>query len=234
MNFYKKIKMVTGIIKFFDPFTYTRLMRALSGHGKKTKELTRLNTKEIREHVPDTAKKIFIDCGVNEGLILSAYDDLLPDFDLVGFEIQSELIPIAKSRSPRSEIRNEAVSTKNSKLQFYLPKNYGENFRGGATLNPNKIKSKHLLEVRSIKSIDFIEFLEALKNKYTYIVCKMDIEGSEYAIIDKLYGKFTINGVRLIDYLIIEFHPSLIDTEITQSDYETKLQDMGIKYSNWL
>lgn len=62
----------------------------------------------------------------------------------------------------------------------------------------------------------------------------MDIEGAEYKVIDDLYNTWKETGSRLIDYLMVEFHPKTITNGETQTAYENKLDEMGIEYSTWL
>jgi FkbM family methyltransferase len=56
----------------------------------------------------------------------------------------------------------------------------------------------------TVKQIDFSCFLEGLDIKEEdFVVCKCDVEGSEFYLLDHLIKKGTIN---LIDHLYVEWH----------------------------
>ena len=222
-----------GLLKLFAPHLYTKLTRVLYGINKKLDRLTELHAAKINSLSEGKKKKLFIDCGVNEGFVLRRYIEALPNFHFIGFEIQSELIDIAQFTNPSAYIFNKAVSDKYEFLTMFLPKSYGPNFRGGTSVEPNKIKSDELHSKRTIEAINFVDFLKNkdVNNDYDFVAVKMDIEGSEYRIIDALYQAFSKDKLRLIDYLFIEFHPQVLVKSETQLDYENKLNDMKIVVS---
>ena len=91
------------------------------------------------------------------------------------------------------------------------------------------MKQNDLQEVREIESINFVEYLKnQRKDGYDYIVVKMDIEGMEYRIINKLWENYCKLNENLIDYLIIEFHPDVLDGE-KNDKYIDLIGKMNIK-----
>ena len=63
----------------------------------------------------------------------------------------------------------------------------------------------------------------------------MDIEGAEYQIIKKLKETYDKEKVYLIDYLMIEFHPKVINSEsFSDKDVLKWLDQMNIVTSQWV
>lgn len=70
-----------------------------------------------------------------------------------------------------------------------------------------------------VKTFNFSNFLIKLKKKYKFIIVKMDIEGSEYKILNHLFLKNTLN---LINFLFIEFHAVYIENKAIYKLYRSK------------
>lgn len=81
------------------------------------------------------------------------------------------------------------------------------------------------------ESIDFSRFIGELPQD-SNIVCKLDIEGSEFAVLRKLLHDGTINR---ISKLYVEFHERFMDNESTESTNELRLQvqKLGIEINPW-
>lgn len=223
-------------LKWVAPHQFTKLTRILIGLNDDLDKMVGMNLPTIADMAKDKQNKLFVDCGVNEGFVLNRYMSSFEGFDFVGFEIQEELVPLARQSNPGAEIINKAVSDKNGTIDIYLPKSYGPNFRGGASIEPNKIRDDNLHSKKEIEAIDFVEFLKGKTNTedYDFIAVKMDIEGAEYRIIDALYRDYLETGVTLIDYLMIEYHPAVLPSPEMQTDYVKKLNDMKIVVSHWV
>lgn len=229
------IKISTPL-KLISPFLYTNVIRRLSGHNASLDKMVGLNLTRLNELSAMKQRKLFVDCGVNEGFVLKRYVGKLSDFDFVGFEIQEELIPIAQRANPTVEIINKAISNVNGELTMYLPRSYGQNFRGGTSTEPNKVKKANLYEERKIQALRFVEFLKSKieSDGYDFVAVKMDIEGTEYKIIDDLYESFKKDGKRLVDCLMVEYHPEVLAEESNQSLYDAKLVEIGVEVSHWV
>jgi len=78
--------------------------------------------------------------------------------------------------------------------------------------------------------INFSEFLKSLPE--SNIICKMDIEGSEYDVLRYLIKE---NSISLINELYVEFHERFIEHESkeTESDLTEQIQSFGVKVHNW-
>jgi len=132
------------------------------------------------------------------------------------------------------ELFNKAVMNFNGPAKFYIPKDFGPFVGEGSSLIKSKFNNIEKLTCVSIECINFIEFLTKIKKEFddVFIVVKMDIEGSEYNIIDELYRNFTLNRVRLIDYLMVEFHPNVLSDPFDNS-HRVKLENMNTEYTEW-
>lgn len=231
------IKLNLFLIKPFNLFLYRSIDRKVSGFNKYLKKCVSLNVVEILKDARNSNKRIFIDCGVNEGFVLYMFRKLLKNyFSYSGFEIQNELINLARKKNPKIEIFNKAVGIENNLSTMYITKSSGYNFRGGSSINPKMVKEDNLFCKRQIETINFIDYLINLRkiHSYDFICVKMDIEGGEYDIIDKLYEYYEKYNATLVDDLIIEFHPRVLDSEEDQIKYERKLNIMGTKTLQWI
>ena len=66
----------------------------------------------------------------------------------------------------------------------------------------------------NVKCVDFSKWLDQHVTEDDHVVVKMDIEGSEYAVLHKMFEDGTID---LVDELMVEFHGSKIGLK----DYES-------------
>lgn len=82
-----------------------------------------------------------------------------------------------------------------------------------------------------IPSINFSRFVSDLPRD-AHIICKMDIEGSEYKVLRKMIMDKTIS---IIDEIYIEFHSYWIKKESKESDYKIiqQIKNLGVKVYNW-
>ena len=217
------------------------LVRWKKNYFSKIEELTNNEIKNIRQVVERSGKKkcIFIDCGVNDGKVLSNFVSKLTNTKFIGFEVQSELVLIAKKRFKANKsvkIYEAGVGGETGLSTIYLPNSWGENFRGGTSILSNKIPSDKIDSECEVLLINFVDYLSSVrkKNPDANIIVKMDIEGAEYEIIDSLHSAYLYNKISLIDYLMIEFHPEVLVESSDQELYWDKLNSMKINTSIWI
>lgn len=81
-----------------------------------------------------------------------------------------------------------------------------------------------------LKTFDFSEYTEQFKDDY--LVVKMDIEGAEYPILEKMLKNGTITN---IDRLWVEMHPNkVVDYTTTYTDHLIKqIQHTGVEVTVW-
>jgi FkbM family methyltransferase len=146
--------------------------------------------------------KVFLDCGANNG---QSYDWFMEnkgsdEWDVHCFEPSPEFVSSLSSKP--MTYHQKAVWIEDGKDTFYV--------RGGlsSTLYKNKQDNikKQPQEVE-VDTIDFSQFIMDNFNKDDYIILKMDIEGGEYKVIDKMLEDKTFE---YIDEFYVEFHGAKI------------------------
>jgi hypothetical protein len=62
------------------------------------------------------------------------------------------------------------------------------------------------------------------------IVAKLDIEGAEYELLSDLINK---NLIKLIDHLIVEYHPSKPEHRKLFHDFQKTFKSLNINHIVW-
>ena len=85
-----------------------------------------------------------------------------------------------------------------------------------------------------VKTIDFSEFIRMFSAPEDFVVVKLDVEGSEFEILDKMIDDGTIG---LVNEFYIEFHPNHFENSEVLEDkiksYEKTFLDLGINFTRW-
>ena len=161
-------------------------------------------------------KKIFIDCGYNEGQTTSHFKKILgEEFSFFGFEANPYLYESFKSKNPFCVLENKAVWKENTILPFYVvtvDRNGKKTPNTGAsTLIKSKsdwnMKVHKKQETVEVIAFDFSEFILNNFQQEDVIIVKMDIEGAEYDVIQKLIDT---GAIHYINKLYVEFHDSKV------------------------
>jgi FkbM family methyltransferase len=172
-----------------------------------------LNNLSNEDFLTSTKKKVFIDCGSNIG---QGYDFFSKWFDIDNYdhiliEPNPYCIKILKNKlqkiSNRIEILSKAADIENGEKKFYGLVEDGRgalseggsivDFHNSAMYKPNEE------EAIVVQTFDFSQFITDMKNKYERIVVKMDIEGAEYDILNKMIEN---ESAKFISILFVEFH----------------------------
>ena len=157
-------------------------------------------------------KVLFLDLGANIGQGYSWFSKFFKgeniDFEL--FEpnpyCYKKLKNNLKIKKQAVTIHNLGVSTKSGKVKFYGLQEEGDiySLSGSILKNHNSIhyesKEENAIE---IKTIDLGEYIIEKSKTYEKLIIKMDIEGAEVDILEKLISTEIVN---LIDILYVEFH----------------------------
>jgi FkbM family methyltransferase len=153
-------------------------------------------------------KKIFIDCGAHCGeSILEAKLRFGTDIQVYSFEanpnLANGLIDYFKNDHSIT-VENKAVWIEKSFVEFYLSTSWSD----GSSIYKEK-KSGGVSENLLVKvpSFDLSSFINSF-DKDDYIILKLDIEGAEYEVLNKLINDGTIHRVNEFHG---EFHPDRID-----------------------
>ncbi|MCB4790405.1 MAG: FkbM family methyltransferase [Elusimicrobia bacterium] len=144
---------------------------------------------------------IFIDAGAFEGNLSRKFTktDLYKKYkwEIFAFEANPDTVRVLKKNLediPNLTVLNNAIGIKNGKILFYL---------AGIASSEFKNKDYHIEKEVNVESVDFGGWLKRNFRKKDYIIVAMDIEGSEYSVLDKMTDNGTIS---YIDSLYVEFH----------------------------
>lgn len=170
----------------------------------------------IYEFKTNSSNPIIIDCGANMGLSVLYFSKKYPKAEIIAFEPDEAVLPFLEKNLRFQNINNiklykKAVWTEEAELKFYTDKGLGGRIGVGYKNQTPKI----------IKSIRLRDFLA----KHVLIdLLKIDIEGSEYAVIqdceDLLFN---------VNHIFIEYH-SVNTEEQHLEDILNILKRQGFRY----
>jgi len=159
---------------------------------------------------------VYIDAGGHGGQSIERFKKMssgIPNTKIYSFECHPRCYEKLKTFATDDIIvSNKAIWIEDGEIDFYLDmldKTTDRGFPGQAsTISKTKVdrgiegqfNDRSLVKV---PSIDFSSWIKAELNKEDYIFLKMDIEGSEYEVLDKMINDGSIN---YLDDLDIEFH----------------------------
>lgn len=182
-------------------------------------------------------KKIFIDCGAWNGVSSEFFYHHHPegkDFFYHLFECHPNMInKLSNIDIPKDKLKihSDAIWDKDTTKKFYVGKN--KNCRGNSFYK-NKITGNLIKEKPyKVHCINFSQFLcdMVIFDKVDFIACKMNIEGSEYPVINHL---IETGAIKYIDKLYISWHWKKIRMKYEDHlTYFNALKETGIKFYDW-
>jgi FkbM family methyltransferase len=201
-------------------------------------------------------KKIFIDCGTH---LFQGFEQFAAKYNIdQSWECHSfEANPITfeksqlkyKLLSKKYNIKhyNKALSNDNGKVKINcinIKNNldgFGKDFisQGSNILNEKITDGKWEFEYMEgdvhIDSINFSQFLANIANKKDFVLIKMDIEGSEYPIIDQI---IETGSYKLINDFYCEFHSRFFENKEHYDQKEFEYIDFfnknRINFEKWI
>jgi FkbM family methyltransferase len=148
-------------------------------------------------------KKIFIDCGGHDGCSIVQLLSEKPEFECITFE-PNQVFNKYYRFLPTTLI-NSAVSTYNGEVELTLDTIDGD----GSSILPNKMVDfngsvpNDQFPRKIVSCIDLSSYILKNYSPEDYIVLKLDIEGKEYDVLEKII----LDGViSMINELFCEFH----------------------------
>ena len=159
-------------------------------------------------------ERILVDCGFNSGIVLEEMLAQLPSFKAYGFELNQQAFQAAATRLQENNSRIlsldfAAVTNYDGKTVFY---EMGDREHicpvQGSSIIEGLDPARDRGDETEVDCVDLSSWLERAfdthRNGYDpFIGIKMDIEGAEYDVLEKLISDGSID---LVSHLSIEFH----------------------------
>ncbi len=176
--------------------------------------------------------RYFIDCGAHCGeSILAAKQRFGDDVITISFEpipgLAKQLQEIHKD-NPTVNIQNSAVWINNEVKKFHLSEEYTD---GSSLLDSlNNLREEHSIK---IPCFDLSTWISETFDENDYLILKLDIEGAEYEVLNKMIKDNTIG---MINEFWGEWHDMKISDpetlKISKKVYKY-LEDNNIEFKEW-
>lgn len=166
-------------------------------------------------------KKVLLDCGANQGQSYEWFMKNREDSD--EYEVHCfEPVPSFKYYFDNKNLtfHSDAVWVEDGTIDFYD--------KGGlsSTLYANKIDSHGKGTQVTVSCIDFSKFIKDNFKLSDYIIVKMDIEGAEYKVIEKMLEDKTFE---YLNEFFVEFHGAKIQDLYSYYDEVKERTGLGAK-----
>lgn len=196
-------------------------------------------------------KKIFLDCGTHlgQGILEIAIDENID----TTWEIHTwEANPYAFIQFPFQNFlhfsklnrHQQAVNDFDGIIKINVHSVNTPDYKGigmGSSIiglnDWNSIPNIHggsFSESREVESIDFSKWIKRNCSESDFIVLKLDIEGSEYQVLEKMIADDTL---KYIDALYVEWHDWVFANKepyiIKKNAIMDKIKQLNIKYTEW-
>lgn len=185
-------------------------------------------------------KKILLDCGSHYGESIDKFKTILPDYneyEVHMFEPNPYLFEKINTNKnyDKCNKHNVAVSNVDSIMQFFGCQ-YTKDSVGATLLQEKRIVDRlRPDDFVDVSVIDLSSFISKNFKIDDHIILKLDVEGSEYDILEKLFKDGTI---RYINRFCCEFHSRWIGN-IDNKYYERErnilnmLKNINLPYEYW-
>lgn len=192
-------------------------------------------------------KNIFLDCGSHlfEGLIDFYRKGIIDNsFEIHAFEANPACRIYERARQIPLKIQcySKAIWVDDG-FVFFNQENHKKSLTGSPTDGASDIDGwgssvagigfthPGYEEKIKIPSIDFSVFVQNLPNNAN-IICKMDIEGSEYRVLRHMIDKGVISKINI---LYLEFHERFMPDETKESEAALvhSIEEFGVKVILW-
>ena len=178
-------------------------------------------------------RKIFIDCGAHCGeSILMAKQRFGENIQVVSFEampyLAKQLIDIYKD-DENVMVMNAAVWTDTNVMKFYVSCDITD----GSSLLGGKINNLDENVYVNVPCFDLSSWILSTFTEDDYIILKLDIEGAEYQVLNKMIDD---GSIKLIRELWGEWHDDKIndmETLTLSKKVYAYLKDNNIKFNTW-
>lgn len=198
-------------------------------------------------------KKYYFDCGThmfqgfsefsNKYNIDSSWDCYCFEPNVLTYKESEETYKLL-SENFNIQHLNQAVSNKNEQIKIKCSKvrtyEHGTEFGTFTDQSSNILENPQdwwngEYEEYDVDAIDFSKFLKNKVKEEDFVLIKLDIEGSEFAVLDKMIKDKTIN---LVNDLYVEFHErNFEDQEFyfnKKQEYIELFKTKNINFFEWI
>ncbi len=198
-------------------------------------------------------QKVFIDCGANTGSSYKLFHEIWPnpeEYWMVSFEIDPNLKPYYAGFENHTAFVPMGVSSTESTFTAYLEnawtpqvdtdpdftvKEKGMKWGGGSLFTfgtQEKPDFRRWKRHINVPTFDLSKYIKDNFREEDEVILKIDIEGAEYDVIDKMLNDSTFS---LVDYFFLEFHDGQPTgwTQTQMNNLRTRMVQAGVSYSKW-
>ncbi len=194
-------------------------------------------------------KNLFIDLGTNKGQGFNYFRKFfkLDNFDYILIEpnpyLQTHIKSLIDNTNFKHKIKfiNQAAHVRNTTTNLFgtTEDDRGKTSDGASIIaeHNSKMYKSQIDKALNVKTFNFIEKLKNLK-EYNNIIIKMDIEGSEYDLLESLLEN--LNHTKNIKHIFIEFHSRFLSSEYKEKFIKREnaikigMKKANIKYTQWI
>jgi len=178
---------------------------------------------------------VFIDCGAYDGDSIEEFRNWRKvsfpdkeDWTIHAFEPNPKFDHnLKKKGGDKTFIHKQAVWIEDTNLEFAVDQT---DTPLGSTLMSGKKNIWDSSPKIKVEAIDFSSWIKQFKDDF--VVVKIDCEGAEFAILEKMIKDKTINIPHL---LMVEFHPNKVREYTTTYTNELKqrIKELGVNLVDW-
>ena len=225
-------KIITALrLLIFDIQTFVKVLFS-NYFGRYDIFIFYIKTK-ISSYFLTNKKRIFIDLGANIGQAYQFFNSIYTNkhYDYILVEPNKFCIDKLKLLVVNSDVtilESAAWIKKEQKLFYGVAESGNTTSLGASIISNHKTKSYNVQKETAVlvETFDFSKFLLEKSLIYDEIIVKMDVESSEYDILEKLIED---ENIKLIDRLFVEFHSNWMKKSKVKDTYilrEKKLIDI--------
>jgi FkbM family methyltransferase len=159
-------------------------------------------------------RKVFLDCGGHKGVAVKRFKETKywkeEGFEIISFEAIPKLAKkYQKEGVDRETYFNKAVWIEDGTIDFFAdPQQLGQ---GGSVHKHKTTGNLDKENPLTVETMDFSQWILDNFDKNDQIIVKMDIEGAEYEVLNKMIEDGSINYINL---MFVEWHQKKINYPI--------------------
>jgi len=203
----------------------------------------------ILKQIDISKKNLFIDLGTNKGQGFNYFKKFfkLDKFDYLLIEpnpnLKNDIEELIKKNNIRNNIIfiNKAAYVENTKKKFFgtVEAGRGKISEGASIINEHnsKIYNSDYDNGLWVETFDIVQKIKNLK-EYDNIIIKMDIEGAEYDVLEKLI--LNKNEIKNLKHMFIEFHSRFM-SKINKNKFKNRekkikeeLAKLNLGFTTWI